>query len=425
MPRLGPSFAKIAFGNAYVEESVTAAMTSKPSRPVLLATALLLSFVEIGVFAAFASRGPAPQAEASTSRESMIATSDENAPPRAAERRSGPFGALLQNLRGSLAEIARLEEPATPEAAPAVAEPLAPFTPAPAFLAAPPLARPSSPELSIAIPPGDAPLPPARPRDIASEPFSTPLPPIAVSPPSGPAGSTALALAAAPAVNETPAFPRREDGNFRLGAAVYVRIFKKEGELELWQKQGGRYSLSRTYPICKWSGHLGPKLKSGDYQSPEGFYSVSARQLNPNSHYHRAFDVGFPNAFDRQNGRTGGALMVHGACKSVGCFAMTDKAIEEIYGVVEAALRGGQHEVPVHIFPFRMTDAAFAKETLGDWTNLWSIPPEHQQWSSFWRNLKEGYDLFEQTGEPPTAYACGSRYAFDASGGSCRRIAGW
>ncbi|BBU61222.1 hypothetical protein MSC49_11570 [Methylosinus sp. C49] len=387
-------------------------MPSKPSRPILLAAALALSLVEIGVFVAFASRGPARPAE---THETI------------AERRSNPFGALVQNLRGAIVETARQEEPApVEEPPPAIAA--APSTRAPSFLAALPPLRPSEPEAVLALPPVDTPLPPARPRNLAAvEPAATAetpagttaLPPVAVSPP-----TQALALAAAPP-NEPPPLTNRDDGNFRMGSAVYVRIFKKEGELELWRRQSGHFTLYRTYPICKWSGHLGPKLKSGDYQSPEGFYSVSARQLNPNSHYHRAFDVGFPNAFDKQNGRTGGALMVHGACKSVGCFAMTDRVIEEIYGLVEAALRGGQHEVPVHIFPFRMTDAALAKETQGDWTNLWSAPPEHQQWSGFWRNLKEGYDLFEQTGEPPTAYACGSRYAFGAAGGSCRRIAGW
>ncbi|WP_400766012.1 murein L,D-transpeptidase family protein [Methylosinus sporium] len=392
-------------------------MPSKPSRPILLAAALALSLVEIGVFVAFASRGPARPAE---TREAVAA------------RRSNPFGALVQNLRGAIVETVRQEEPAPSEEPPPAiaAAPSAPSARPPSFLAALPPLRPAEPEAVLALPPVDAPLPPARPRNLAAgEPATattpteatTALPPVAVSPP---APTQALALAAAPP-NEPPPLTNRDDGNFRMGSAVYVRIFKKEGELELWRRQSGRFTLYRTYPICKWSGHLGPKLKSGDYQSPEGFYSVSARQLNPNSHYHRAFDVGFPNAYDKQNGRTGGALMVHGACKSVGCFAMTDRVIEEIYGMVEAALRGGQHEVPVHIFPFRMTDAALAKETQGDWTNLWSAPPEHQQWSGFWQNLKEGYDLFEQTGEPPTAYACGSRYAFGAAGGSCRRIAGW
>jgi murein L,D-transpeptidase YafK len=228
---------------------------------------------------------------------------------------------------------------------------------------------------------------------------------------------------APPEVFNEPERPAR----FNMGAPAYVRIFKKEGELELWLKVNGRYSLYRAFPICKWSGRLGPKVREADYQSPEGFYSVSARQLNPHSNYHLAFNVGYPNAFDRQNGHTGGLVMVHGNCKSVGCFAMTDKGIEEIYGFVAAALSAGQREVPVHIFPFRMTDAAIAHETGGGgFLSFFATDGGNgAQWAGFWRNLKEGYDLFQQTGEPPTAYACGDRYAFGAQDASCKRVAGW
>jgi murein L,D-transpeptidase YafK len=214
---------------------------------------------------------------------------------------------------------------------------------------------------------------------------------------------------------------------FGMGDPVFVRIFKQEGQLELWLKKNGRYALYKTFPICKWSGRLGPKLKEADYQSPEGFYSVSAKQLNPHSNYYRAFNVGYPNAFDRQNGRTGGLVMVHGACKSVGCFAMTDRGIEEIYGFVEAALRAGQKEIPVHIFPFRMTDANLARETGtgGGWLAFVSGGGGYTQWVDFWRNLKQGYDHFEQTGEPPVAFACGDHYEFDGGSSACRRVAGW
>jgi murein L,D-transpeptidase YafK len=118
--------------------------------------------------------------------------------------------------------------------------------------------------------------------------------------------------------------------------------------------------------------------------------------------------------------------MVHGACKSVGCFAMTDRGIEEIYGFVEAALRAGQKEVPVHIFPFRMTEANLAKETGGGgWLALVSGGGSYAQWAGFWKNLKQGYDLFEHTGEPPVAFACGDHYEFDGGSASCRRVAGW
>ena len=324
------------------------------------------------------------------------------------------------------------------EAAPpreqAVASPLAQL---PAAVAAPA-------ETAVA----HVPLPPSRPRALAaltppssaSAPESPPVPPAPVpvapdlaapapAPPAAPAAQQLAAHTTEPVLRPAPPEVFNEPerpARFNMGAPAYVRIFKKEGELELWLKVNGRYSLYRTFPICKWSGRLGPKVKEADYQSPEGFYSVSARQLNPHSNYHLAFNVGYPNAFDRQNGHTGGLVMVHGACKSVGCFAMTDKGIEEIYGFVAAALSAGQREVPVHIFPFRMTDAAIARETSGGGLmSFFATDGNGAQWAGFWHNLKEGYDLFQQTGEPPTAYACGDRYAFGALDASCKRVAGW
>ncbi|MBY6240291.1 murein L,D-transpeptidase family protein [Methylosinus sp. Sm6] len=370
--------------------------TSKP-RLFLLAVALSFGLVEACVLAAIAWNAPL---DAARPAPAAVRTTDANdTRPRLL---GAPYGALLQNFGPRRHAAAPAEEQPSPVVA---------------------IERAAAPEPAAGFP---APLPPARPVELASLGYFgvvAPRPPARPREFAGPATPITLA-SLAPASDSAAPFPRREDGNFRLGAAAYVRIFKKEGELELWLKRDGRYSLYKTYSICKWSGGLGPKLRSGDYQSPEGFYSVSARQLNPNSAYHRAFDIGFPNAYDRRNGRTGGALMVHGACKSVGCFAMTDKVIEEIYGFVEAALRGGQHDVPVHIFPFRLTEEALAKETKGDWTSLWAVPPERRQWAGFWQNLKEGYDLFERTGEPPTAYACGARYGFQADG-SCTRIAGW
>jgi murein L,D-transpeptidase YafK len=219
-------------------------------------------------------------------------------------------------------------------------------------------------------------------------------------------------------------------GGFKKGSPVYVRIFKQEGTLELWIKRGENYALYKSFPVCKWSGQLGPKTRTADYQSPEGFYSVSARQLNPHSAYHLAFDVGYPNAFDRRQGSTGSAVMVHGDCKSIGCFAMTNDGIDEIYGLVAAALEGGQHEVPVHIFPFRMTESAIARESAPKTGNVLAFlspgdTAPRRDWSPFWRNLKQGYDLFERSHVPPVAFACGDRYEFGASGRSCARIAGW
>ncbi len=270
-----------------------------------------------------------------------------------------------------------------------------------------------------------APLPPVRPRDLAGLPAAPVTPAVApaanVEAPNGQQSARLPEPTLQPAPDDAfQAAPPK----FGMGDPVFVRIFKQEGQLELWLKKSGRFHLYKTFPVCKWSGRLGPKVKEADYQSPEGFYSVSSRQLNPHSNYYRAFNVGYPNAFDKQNGRTGGLVMVHGACKSVGCFAMTDRGIEEIYGFVEAALRAGQRDIPVHIFPFRMTDANIARETGGGWLAFVG-GPNYAQWSGFWRNLKEGYDLFEQTGEPPTAFACGDHYEFGAGAKSCRRIAGW
>lgn len=197
------------------------------------------------------------------------------------------------------------------------------------------------------------------------------------------------------------------------GAPVYLRLFKSEGVLEVWMQEGERFIPLRSYPICRWSGTLGPKLKEGDGQSPEGFYRISSRQLNPNSAYHLAFNLGFPNAYDRAHGRTGSYLMVHGSCVSIGCYAMTNGGIDEIYGLVAAALRHGQKAVAVDIFPFRMTDAAMARHAA-------------HPWIGFWRNLKEGHDRFEATGRPPNAAVCGKRYDFSARTGSgCRPIAAW
>ncbi|PLX38630.1 MAG: hypothetical protein C0606_10640 [Hyphomicrobiales bacterium] len=198
-----------------------------------------------------------------------------------------------------------------------------------------------------------------------------------------------------------------------LGAPVHLRLFKSEGLLEVWMERDGRYELLRDYPICRWSGTLGPKLKEGDGQSPEGFYRVSERQLNPNSAYHLAFNVGFPNAYDKAHGHTGSYLMVHGSCVSIGCYAMTDAGIDDIYALVAAALRNGQNAVGVDIFPFRMSDEALSEHS-------------EDEWIGFWRNLKEGHDRFEAERRPLYVAVCEGRYVFDDSGQSgCTQVEAW
>jgi len=184
-----------------------------------------------------------------------------------------------------------------------------------------------------------------------------------------------------------------------LGVPVYIRIFKLESELEVWLEKDGRFELFATYPICLWSGRLGPKFREGDRQSPEGFYTVSSEQLNPNSRWHRSFNLGYPNAFDQAHGRTGSFLMVHGGCASIGCFAVTDPAVDEIWRLVTAALERGQARFPVHAFPFRMTDSAVSVR-------------QGSRWERFWADLKKGYDLFEASKVPPVVSVCNGRYVF-------------
>lgn len=148
------------------------------------------------------------------------------------------------------------------------------------------------------------------------------------------------------------------------GRPIFLRILKEENILELWVQQPSEtWNIAKCYPIAAWSGTLGPKLKEGDCQSPEGFYEVTPTALNPRSNYHLSFNIGYPNAYDRSLGRSGSYIMIHGGEVSIGCYAMTDPFIEEIYGMVEAALKQGQPFVPVQIYPFAMTPERMEKET--------------------------------------------------------------
>ena len=192
---------------------------------------------------------------------------------------------------------------------------------------------------------------------------------------------------------------RLEARGFRFGAPAFIRIFKKEEILEVWlQKDSGEYALFLDYPICIYSGELGPKTREGDKQSPEGFYAVGREALNPNSQYHLSFNLGYPNAYDRAHGYSGSMLMVHGKCVSIGCYAMGDRQIEEIYTLVGSALQRGQPFVRVHAFPFRMTDANLAAYS------------DHR-WYDFWQMLKPGYDYFERYHQPPEIDVIGGQYA--------------
>jgi murein L,D-transpeptidase YafK len=184
---------------------------------------------------------------------------------------------------------------------------------------------------------------------------------------------------------------------------ILIRSYKKESELEVWKRgKNGQYALLKSYPMCRWSGQLGPKVREGDRQAPEGFYTITPAQMNPNSSFYLSYNMGFPNAFDRAYGRTGSHLMVHGACSSRGCYSMTDEQIAEIYALVREAHSGGQTSVQMQAFPFRMTAENLARHR--------SDP--HMP---FWRNLKEGADHFEVTKQEPQVAVCGKRYVFNVA----------
>ncbi len=193
-----------------------------------------------------------------------------------------------------------------------------------------------------------------------------------------------------------------EQKSMAKDSAILVRIFKEEAELEVWKEdKTGRLALLKTYPICRWSGELGPKVKEGDRQAPEGFYMITPGLMNPNSNFYLAINMGFPNAYDKSHGRSGGFLMIHGDCSSRGCYAMTDEQIAEIYALARESFFGGQRAFQIQAYPFRMTPLNMAKH-------------RNSPHMAFWKMLKQGYDHFEVTRLEPQIDVCERRYVFNA-----------
>lgn len=190
--------------------------------------------------------------------------------------------------------------------------------------------------------------------------------------------------------------------NVDRAAPVLLRVYKEESTFEVWkQDRSGKYILLNTYPICKFSGKLGPKISEGDRQTPEGFYEITPEQMFPLSREYLAFNIGFPNAFDRSLGRSGSFIMVHGGCASIGCYAMTHQQMDEIYQLIDEAFNGGQNRVPFEAFPFRMTAENLARHA-----------PNNPH-ASFWTMLKAGSNSFLETGKPPAIAVCDHRYVFN------------
>ncbi len=187
-----------------------------------------------------------------------------------------------------------------------------------------------------------------------------------------------------------------------LQSPILVRLFKQEAELEVWkQDRSGRFALLKTYPICRWSGDLGPKVREGDRQAPEGFYAITPAQMNPQSAYYLSFNTGYPNAYDRALGHTGSELMVHGDCSSRGCYAMTDEQIAEIYALGRESFFGGQKSFQFQAYPFRMTPLNLARH-------------RNSPHMAFWKMIKEGNDHFEVTRQEPKVDFCEKKYVFNA-----------
>lgn len=184
--------------------------------------------------------------------------------------------------------------------------------------------------------------------------------------------------------------PQLKNKGMSLNSPVFIRVFKtttrnaepnRSGVLELWKKTNTRYHLFKTYPICYYSGHLGPKLRQGDLQAPEGLYKLTPHQLQPFSSYRLGVNIGYPNNLDLKQHSTGDNIMIHGGCESKGCLAMTDKRIDEIYTLIFHAFKAGQKSIPLHIFPFKLTK------------QLDKDSPHY----SFWKTLIKPYQSFEKT----------------------------
>lgn len=186
---------------------------------------------------------------------------------------------------------------------------------------------------------------------------------------------------------------------------IMIRIFKEEGTLEVWKaKTNNRFDVIASYKICAWSGKLGPKMKEGDRQAPEGFYPLKQHQLNPYSKYYLAINTGYPNRYDQANARGGSNLMIHGACSSAGCYSMTDGQMLEIFALARDAFKGGQETIQLQAFPFRMTAENMARHRDN---------PHYE----FWKMLKTGYDHFEVTKRPPEINICEKKYVFNQQAG--------
>ncbi|BAU53066.1 L,D-transpeptidase family protein [Mucilaginibacter gotjawali] len=190
------------------------------------------------------------------------------------------------------------------------------------------------------------------------------------------------------------------DKGLDIKSDLYLRIFKDETVMEIWIKSGREYQFFKSYNICYFSGGLGTKTRSGDGKSPEGFYAITPGQLYPLSTYYLAINIGYPNKLEKLKGYTGDAIMIHGHCASIGCYAMTNDGIEEIYTLVYKNFEAGRQKIQLDIFPFRMNPEHLKKYAASSY-----LP--------FWKSMKPGYDLFEKNHIPAVAAIKNQHYIFN------------
>lgn len=184
----------------------------------------------------------------------------------------------------------------------------------------------------------------------------------------------------------------KQKGLTSEGFNLFIRIFKKEQQVETWIKEKGRstYTLLQVYDVCASSGSLGPKRKEGDLQVPEGIYHIE--HFNPLSNFHLSLGINYPNSSDRilsDRDRPGGQIYIHGNCVTVGCIPLTDDKIKELYVLAVEARNNGQSNIPVHIFPSKLEPAemdALSKQYSSTQTTV-----------DFWKNLQTLYLDFSKT----------------------------
>jgi murein L,D-transpeptidase YafK len=178
---------------------------------------------------------------------------------------------------------------------------------------------------------------------------------------------------------------------------LFLRAFKEEKVLEVWGNDSSDWKLIKKYPICIVPGKLGPKIKQGDKQVPEGWYQIDS--INPDSDFHLSLRINYPNQADRIRSKNeldpGGDIFIHGDCYSVGCIPIEDKPIEEFFWLVVNNLSLNIfQEIPVLILPFDLNDTLKYEKYIHEYSNL----------KPFWEQLKSIQMYFEDFNLIPNVF---------------------